>query len=898
MMFPPALSAHNPKRRSAKPFFANSTHSPFFKPVPNNKVTVNETSNIGEHEADAISEQVMRMPANETSAAINNEHHRPVTSAQKSNPDNQKEEELELDQEDAQPLIPNSRMKTEVGLSQGQPIKSDTKRFMETAFSYDFSDVQIHDDPLSHQSAADISALAYTFGNHVAFAQNQYQPETTAGKKLLAHELTHVIQQSSNSNHVIQRAPETWFRGEGTGVAPSKPGGSVHDFGDGLYLTNSADVASQYADTRAASQKGSSPLVRSGSFERTELGRVLDLTQNAQWQSYLSSRPITNGDTIETLIRRGNENYWTFFNDFLKSNKLSLNNYDTIIGPEFVRGGTQACIRNPKIADRIMGVFRPFTPGAPAKQEEPKAQTTPGAAGSPGVPATSSYSTGTRVTAGAVLVLQGASLIAGKFSDDKQAELAREKIERLEKNFYALQANHPELGAWITVYWQVVGHGDAGSVRTFFDVSIQTGTTELQAKYAKITSALNLPESRYQETNSFWIPPAQPLPYAELPTPFPKIAIGTFAPSKKAQLQLAEWGGIMGFSGNGMFQLSPGKDSPALFAILKPPANVTFANGTMRQDVSIEIGSLPTSNNYNIPVVDDLKAALVSPLDEDTAVLFGLGVKGLEIKDHHQLMNLFAGTRWLPPNCINIVSITDAVEVADNDVYRQIALLSPNAQAILTEIISKGPKGLKFPMEWLKKFEAILPPDLTADEVKQLISKLKPVGSATLDDVLLGFQKAIAALPSRLPGGKSSTTGTPGQNGDGDGETDTGSAVPQEQGSLSGTDYARVAKSDDLLVDVPPADFAELTFALSMKTDLSKARVNGKVTVYLVLATKDDNSVIFEGIVETTILSMNKIDDQTTSYELQLTSPKAIDFRNVDGKVVKQLSTLVYEKHR
>ena len=49
---------------------------------------------------------------------------------------------------------------------------------------------------------------------------------------------------------------ETWFRGEGAGVAPGKPGGSSHDFGDGMYLTDRQNVAEVYAARRAAGAGG------------------------------------------------------------------------------------------------------------------------------------------------------------------------------------------------------------------------------------------------------------------------------------------------------------------------------------------------------------------------------------------------------------------------------------------------------------------------------------------------------------------------------------------------------------------------------------------------------------------------------------------------------------------
>jgi hypothetical protein len=908
MMFQPLLTPHHSKQTAASSLFASKNHSPFFTPASGPKIQEDQSNVIGEQKANAISENVMRMPAPSTTTSFFNAKTESVSSVHEAKRDHEHEDERQPDEEEYQlsmqitpvksnvqmasengggDVVPNASSIQEVVSSPGQAIEGSTKSFMESRFGYDFSKVQIHDSSLAHESAADIHALAYTNGNHVAFAKDQYRPSTDEGKKLLAHELTHVIQQSATSNLLIQRAPETWLRGQGTGVAASSPGGAVHDLGDGLYLTNSPDVASQYASIRAASLKGSSPEVLSGNFERSDLGRVLDLTQNVQWQSFLSSKPVASGQTYEALIRLANQNYWPIFNEFLRKHNLDLNNYDTIIGQEFVRGGNQACIRNRTIAQRIMGLMRPYTPDAKAAEKEDA--TTPMLPGGsvPGVPVKSQYSVPARITAGGLLAVQAASFVVGKIGDKVQEDLAQERVERVVKNFYQTQADFPELGAWVTIYWQVINHADAGSVRTFFDVSVQTGTTELEAKKAPYTSYRNLPDPQYLETSGFFIEPVEQLPYADRPTPFPKIAIGTFAPNVKTQLQRVDWGGVRGFSGNGMFVLTLWADTPPIFAILKPPETVPFRNGKIWDNVSIDISHLSTNNDYNIPVVNDLKAALVSPLDSYTTELFGFGVKGLEISDSGQLMNLFAGTRWIPAESINIISTTDFAEVEDTDIYRQISLLSPNGQTIITQIISTGPKGLKFPMEWLKKFDAILPVDLSKDEVKELLSHLKPVESSTLDEVLAGFQKAIASLPSRSAVGKAAE---PGSKDAVDGMK--ADDLSESSDMQVGNEYTTVSTSDELLVDVPPANFDDVIIAVKPKVDISKIEVDNKIKVGLKVQLKKDNSTFFEGVVETIVLSISPIDDLSNFYELKLTNPKAISFKNEKNDIVKQLAIL------
>ena len=75
----------------------------------------------------------------------------------------------------------------------GQPLPSEVRAKMETAFGTDFSDVRIH----VGQEASSIGALAYTWGTDIHFAPGQYNPHTIHGQKILGHELWHVVQQKS-----------------------------------------------------------------------------------------------------------------------------------------------------------------------------------------------------------------------------------------------------------------------------------------------------------------------------------------------------------------------------------------------------------------------------------------------------------------------------------------------------------------------------------------------------------------------------------------------------------------------------------------------------------------------------------------------------------------------------
>jgi hypothetical protein len=79
--------------------------------------------------------------------------------------------------------------------SPGRPLDPPTRAFMEPRFGHDFSQVRVHTDAQAAESARAVNAHAYTVGQDVVFGAGKYQPETHGGRRLLAHELAHTIQQ-------------------------------------------------------------------------------------------------------------------------------------------------------------------------------------------------------------------------------------------------------------------------------------------------------------------------------------------------------------------------------------------------------------------------------------------------------------------------------------------------------------------------------------------------------------------------------------------------------------------------------------------------------------------------------------------------------------------------------
>src|SRR5207344_1937947 len=77
-------------------------------------------------------------------------------------------------------------------LGPGQPLGPATRAYFEPRFGYDFSQVRVHSDTRAAESARSVNALAYTLGSNVVFGAGQYAPASSAGQRLLAHELAHV----------------------------------------------------------------------------------------------------------------------------------------------------------------------------------------------------------------------------------------------------------------------------------------------------------------------------------------------------------------------------------------------------------------------------------------------------------------------------------------------------------------------------------------------------------------------------------------------------------------------------------------------------------------------------------------------------------------------------------
>ena len=164
------------------------------------KLTVGAANGSLENEADAMADKVMRMPEQ-------NFIQRKCAHCEEEEKAQRKPLTSFIQKKDtagnsiASNIISNQIQSTK---GNGNAMNESTKSFMENRFSADFSSVKIHTGSYASQLSNQLNAQAFTVGNDIYFDEGKYSPESLEGKHLLAHELTHVVQQKNN---LISRQP-------------------------------------------------------------------------------------------------------------------------------------------------------------------------------------------------------------------------------------------------------------------------------------------------------------------------------------------------------------------------------------------------------------------------------------------------------------------------------------------------------------------------------------------------------------------------------------------------------------------------------------------------------------------------------------------------------------------
>ncbi len=216
----------NPLKQNTADSSSSTKNKPFFSPATiQPKLTIGQPNDKYEQEADAMADQVMRMPQNgpaiqkQCSDCDEKEKAQPK---RKSNFLSLKpllqSMRKSLSSWSANPLMRKSEsgggeaspeLTTQLNSSKGSgsPLPDSTNQFMSNAFGNDFSNVRVHTGSKAIQMNQDLNARAFAHGSDVYFNKGEYSPESSSGKSLLAHELTHVVQQSGGLQKKIQKTP-------------------------------------------------------------------------------------------------------------------------------------------------------------------------------------------------------------------------------------------------------------------------------------------------------------------------------------------------------------------------------------------------------------------------------------------------------------------------------------------------------------------------------------------------------------------------------------------------------------------------------------------------------------------------------------------------------------------
>jgi len=165
------------------------------------KLQIGAVNDPPEAEADRVADQVMRMSDPNISIAVST----PQISRECAGCEEEEDKKLHAKPAGAALTDEAPALVHNVLRSPGQPLDGPTRASLEPRFSADFADVRLHTDAPAAESAQAVGALAYAVGRDLVFAAGAYAPASHAGQRLLAHELTHVMQNGYGGGSTLRR---------------------------------------------------------------------------------------------------------------------------------------------------------------------------------------------------------------------------------------------------------------------------------------------------------------------------------------------------------------------------------------------------------------------------------------------------------------------------------------------------------------------------------------------------------------------------------------------------------------------------------------------------------------------------------------------------------------------
>ncbi|HEV8579162.1 MAG TPA: DUF4157 domain-containing protein [Thermoanaerobaculia bacterium] len=270
-------------------------------PSPQPKLTVGAPDDAFEHEADQVADQVMRMPEPGIAAASAPPRvQRMCTECEEEKKDQGvvqrmcadcEEEQVRAKEEPGQtPEVPSGFAERFAALH-GQELPAAERSFFEPRFGRDFASVRLHSGPAASELARSVHARAFTLGDSIVFGSGQYAPGTSDGRELMAHELTHVVQQGGGAPARVQRVVS--FRADFSNIsvasraAAAIPGESF-TYEDAAFSAD-ADVTA-IGDTEAE-------------LDEWDVGLLQDMVPNWEREYWLRDNADGRGRFVEQKFR-------------------------------------------------------------------------------------------------------------------------------------------------------------------------------------------------------------------------------------------------------------------------------------------------------------------------------------------------------------------------------------------------------------------------------------------------------------------------------------------------------------------------------------------------------------------------------------------------------------------
>jgi hypothetical protein len=268
------------------------------------KLRVGAVDDPLEREADHVADKVLLMSASQNSTGFNVKQ----TSRHIVDESEGQVQRKSTTQDDLGLRIPESVRDTL--RSSGEPLDSETRNYFEPRFQRSFSDVRVHTNLIAQKSAADISAYAYTLGNNIVFAKGQLALQSQSGRRLIAHELAHVVQQGtvSKSDRRIARQPAPEVPTVLSSLSPSEIG-KLRGFGNSDFEASLSTLEAHFGKTKGVTGSGRGQKFIDTRQAAGELRTFIDYVNNPEVEAIKVVPSATGGRSPDMYVRfRNREN--------------------------------------------------------------------------------------------------------------------------------------------------------------------------------------------------------------------------------------------------------------------------------------------------------------------------------------------------------------------------------------------------------------------------------------------------------------------------------------------------------------------------------------------------------------------------------------------------------------